>query len=90
MTPINELNLAFFIFPWGEKEKGVNHINFGIMTPVTTDLPHFRIPVTSVSGGLSFNSFTLQHNSETFASYDGSTMVHLGSKIFYWKDTGSI
>lgn len=28
LTPISELNLAFFAFPGGKKEKGVNHINF--------------------------------------------------------------
>lgn len=82
LTLISEFNLAFFVLPEGGK-KGVNHINLRFMTPVTGDLPHFRIIVASVSGGLTLNSSTLQHNSETFASYGGSTMVHLGCKIIY-------
>lgn len=54
LTLISELNLAFLVLPEGGK-KGVNHINHGFMTLVTADLPHFRILVAPVSGGLTFN-----------------------------------
>lgn len=87
---ISELNLIYLYFLGEEKRKGVNHINFGFMTPVTTGLPRFSNLVAPVSGRLIFNSSPLQHNSETFASHDGSTIVHLGSKIIYWKDSGSL